>query len=369
MRSHVLLLFFILNFSWQLCFSQSEVIKIRGRVVDSEMAQPVPFASIVIRNSNFGTASDSLGNFIIAFESTRHPDAFIRISSIGFTSQQFSIDSILLLSKESVVTFRLKPDIISLEQVNISESAINGKDIIKLAIANITANAYPKPLTLEYYSNIKVSDSLRTLYTLENVFQDFNENGYHTAFYLQQRFTGTSPFPKSKCGLPANFDILQMDILTSPYRNGIFDIKNLSQFDVKYQGIIMYEGDSVYVIEYNAPKPTKQITGTGNVPRNYFYSGKLYIDISSNAIVRHSLQQGISKQPLSQEILYRKIDGFYLPYYIESSRMAEVEKRKMVKLTNVLMLRDAQLNSKRPMPSFDNCNPPKWDSKFWSNFQ
>lgn len=368
MRLSVLVLFVLLNNYCLSCFSQSNVIKIQGKIIDRESLRPVPYASIVIRDSNFGTASDSSGNFVIAFESIRHPNATIRISSIGFTSQSFSVDSMLRRTNEGIVTFPVRPEVISLELVEISEKGINGKDIIKKAIAEIANNAYAKPFTLEYYSKIKISDSLKTFYTVENVFQDFNEGGYHTDFYLQQRSEGTSPLAKSKCGLPAHFDILQMDILTSPYRNGILDAKNLPQFDVKYQGIIRYEGDSVYVIEYKAPKPNKQITATSAVPRNYFYSGKLYIDVASLAIVRHSLQQGISKQPLSQEILYRKVDGYYLPYYIESSRLVEADKKKLVKLTNMLMLRDAQLNTKRPAPSFDNCNPPKFDSKFWSSF-
>lgn len=367
MRFIYFTLFCFLSFS--ICFSQtSKTIKLQGVIKDKETQQPLPFASIVLIGSNFGTASNEEGKFILGFDREDYEKPTLRISSIGFKSQAFSVDSILKVSDSDVV-FHLQADAIFLEEVEISSKGLSGKVLIEEALNAIGSNTLSKPFTLDYYSTIEIEDSVKVIYTEENIFQDYNQGGYHTAFYLEQRKSGLSPFAKEKCGLPAYFDILQMDILASPYRNGIVDVKSLPEFEIKYQGIITYEGDSVYVISYNAPKPNKKITSLSTVPRNYFYSGKLYIDINSKAIVRHSLQQGTKGFPLSQEILYRKINGFYFPYYIQSERIVNADKKKGLKLKNVLILRDAAIETKRPAKGFDNCNPPRFNKEFWSNFQ
>lgn len=363
--------FLILFCSWFATISQAQdqhLIKILGSIQDKKTREPIPFASIVLTESNFGSASDESGQFTFIYDKAVHPASKLKISSIGYKSRLYSIDSLISKSNGSPINFLLEQDAILLDQVEISSQGLSGRMIVESAIAAIPSNTYDKPFILEYYSKVKVSDSLNNVYTEENVFQDFNQGGYHSAFYLQQRHEGISPFEKRKCGITAHFDILMIDVLGSSYRNGIVDKKVLAQFDIKYEGVIAYEGDSVYVLSYNAPKPTKQITTMSSIPKNYSYSGKLYIEIQSNAIVRHSLLQGTPKSKLSQEILYRKIDGFFFPYYIKSERLIEIEKKKGMRMSNVLMLRDATLDAKRPNPRYDNCNPPKFDKEFWSKF-
>lgn len=365
----IFVLIFLTAFSSNVFSQSSEMIRLQGIVVNSNTHEPIPFASIVLIDSNIGTAGNDAGKFTIVFGNNTYSKPTLKISSIGFISKQFSVDSLLNLSASpGEIIFALQTDATMLDAIEVSSQAINGKALIEEALEAVRTNTYPYPFTLEYYSTIKISDSVKTVYTEENVFEDFNQAGLHDAHYLHQRVSGVSPFAKSKCGLPAYFDILQMDILTSPFRTGIADINNLPQFEVSYKGLSTFEGDSMYVVEYHAPKPNRKLVGISNIPRDYSYVGKLYIDIHSHAIVRHSLRQGTKKGELIQEILYRKIDGFYFPYYIQSERMVNVDKGKNMPLTNILILRDATLESKRPASKFNNCNPPPYDKRFWDIF-
>ncbi|HEX8333760.1 MAG TPA: DUF5686 family protein [Segetibacter sp.] len=61
-------------------FSQGKVLK--GVVKDMQSDEPIPFASVVLKNSGFGTLSDSAGTFSLTF-STPLPDTLL-VTSVGY---------------------------------------------------------------------------------------------------------------------------------------------------------------------------------------------------------------------------------------------------------------------------------------------
>jgi len=85
------ILFFvlILNLVSINLFSQNKSITIIGKVVDSELGKPIPYAHIINFSNYKGTISDSLGVFKLKLDTGINK---IKISSIGYYTKTISID-------------------------------------------------------------------------------------------------------------------------------------------------------------------------------------------------------------------------------------------------------------------------------------
>jgi iron complex outermembrane recepter protein len=69
---------------------ESGQVTVKGRVVDDKN-NGLPFASIIVKGTGNGTASDSSGNFSLT--TTRKPPFTLNISSVGFAPLQFVVKS------------------------------------------------------------------------------------------------------------------------------------------------------------------------------------------------------------------------------------------------------------------------------------
>ncbi len=70
--------------------SQESVITIRGKIIDIETNEPLPFANVVFSNGSFGTVSDLNGIFTFTISSVPKDDS-VTISYVGY--QSISLDT------------------------------------------------------------------------------------------------------------------------------------------------------------------------------------------------------------------------------------------------------------------------------------
>jgi len=91
-----IILFFINGFS-----------QIKGIVLDINTKNPIPYANISIKDSNYGITSDSKGEFIINSDSLNFT---IILSSIGYEKKNFEV-------KHSEIKIFLKPKIYDLPEI------------------------------------------------------------------------------------------------------------------------------------------------------------------------------------------------------------------------------------------------------------
>src|SRR5690606_20413817 len=73
-------------------YSFSQEIKIRGTIKEADNNQPVPGASITIKNKRIGTISDKDGNFALTISSGSLPINII-ISAMGYEEKELSVDN------------------------------------------------------------------------------------------------------------------------------------------------------------------------------------------------------------------------------------------------------------------------------------
>jgi outer membrane receptor for ferrienterochelin and colicin len=109
-------LFVIIILSNQL-FAQNPIGGIYGRVFDFITKQPIPFANVVIMETNFGSATDANGYFKI--DNIPVNTYQVRASVVGYNTQT-KTDVVLLTSKPTEVNFELTPQAIELEGITVT---------------------------------------------------------------------------------------------------------------------------------------------------------------------------------------------------------------------------------------------------------
>ena len=120
----LLLVFTLANFS----FTQNLTGDIYGRVFDFTSKQPIPFANILVLETNFGAATDINGYFKI--ENIPVNTYQMRASVIGYTSQ-IKTDIVVQTAKPAEVNFELVPQAIELEGVTVTSDYFR-KDPLEL---------------------------------------------------------------------------------------------------------------------------------------------------------------------------------------------------------------------------------------------
>lgn len=322
-----------------------------GVVLDDDTKKPVPYANIVIEGSNVGTSSSETGVFFLGLNAQSLE--YLRISSIGYSTVRVRIDS--LQSIDSLLIY-LKPSIIQLDEVLVQASRVSASDFVRQAIHSLDKNTYPEDYLLEWYSTMVSTDSATDYYyALETVFDDYHIGGQASRTIRQQREKGISPIlvrnPKDTlCTLVPWFEIGLAEIQNAQY--GVFNLKNIDAFSFTYEGVLGLDDDSVYVIGYEANGHRYSVTGA---TKNSSYRGKLYITTETNAIVRHTLVHGYKEGLVKDEVLYKKIDNYYFPYYIKSTRNLDISKKFQPFHSNTYILRDVRLDNVEYKEGFSFC--------------
>ena len=155
LRSLFLSVFFILQCGSALLFAQTDFIE--GKVINSNTLEPVPFATILLKNNQLGVYANADGDFKILRNPDFQSDSII-ITCIGFIRYSVALRS---LSDEAVNTATLIPIVYSLGDVNIMASGkkLGSLAIVERAIRNIPGNYSLKPFNyISYYRDYQKKD-------------------------------------------------------------------------------------------------------------------------------------------------------------------------------------------------------------------
>jgi hypothetical protein len=109
-----LLLIFLLGSHCMAQSEETELIQFSGVVVTLDSLSPVPFATIMIKNTHYGTSSDVYGYFSFVAEKG---DTLV-FSSVGFKDSEFVVPDSLQGGRYSLIQ-SMSSDTISLRTVNI----------------------------------------------------------------------------------------------------------------------------------------------------------------------------------------------------------------------------------------------------------
>ncbi len=168
-------------------YAQENFISIKGKLIDNNSKEPIPYASVHIKDKAIGTTTNDEGIFLFHVPSDFGNDTLI-ISVIGYDNFKSKIS--LITETENVI--RLKQNITLLNEVTISASKreLTGKDIVKKAVASIPENYPMKPFTIEGFFRDLQKENNRPVALLEAAirshYKDYNP-GYEDVEIIEVR--------------------------------------------------------------------------------------------------------------------------------------------------------------------------------------
>lgn len=344
--------------------AQVDSFHIHGLIRDQQTKEPIPFASISILNSTRGTAANSIGEFDLM---TKQSDfnGYLKISSIGFISKTVLLDSARNMTS---LVVELQADIKLLNEVEINQQKINPIEIIKAAIDSVDKNYSTEPFNLEFYSVMIASNYLTNQeFKIESIllgyYKGYASNTHKRFEILKKRASGDNPLEAMEYLFWPTIEIHRADLIADPYKTGVLNKKYLDKFEYNYLGVLTYDTDTIYHIDYFAPKPTEKITGYGIVPKTY--KGTIYITTSSNAIIRHDIET----DQFSYSIIYKKMSDKYYPYFISGERRLKGI-GLFTKVYNLVRLKNIELENVKVIDyktnEFQNLSELPDDNEYWN---
>jgi hypothetical protein len=146
---------------------------IRGKVIHSRTSEPVSFAAVHLKNSQFGIYTNAEGDFRIFNDPKFQSDSLI-VTCIGFHKLSLAFGT---LKTTGLNNLRLIPNIYGLNEVKViaRKKRLNSEAIVARAIRNIKKNYPVTPFSYVSYYRDYQKDSINYLNLNEAIIQTLDE--------------------------------------------------------------------------------------------------------------------------------------------------------------------------------------------------
>ncbi len=147
---------------------------VRGKVIDSQTSEPVPFATIHLKNSQVGVYTNAEGDFRILNNPGFQSDSLI-VTCIGFNRLSVAFSKLKISELNSL---KLVPNIYSLNEVRINarkNRRLSPAIIIARALRNIKKNNPSIPFSYVSYYRDYQKDSINYLNLNEAIIQTLDK--------------------------------------------------------------------------------------------------------------------------------------------------------------------------------------------------
>lgn len=335
--------------------AQSSTEQLEIHVVDSKSRKGIAFANVSIPGTTKGTAASENGIFFISPTIEVQKNGLL-ISSVGYQSKSFKLQDFTPI--DGKVTLTLEEQIIELSEIEINEQLPNPLEIINDAIKNVPKNYHQKPFNMEIYSKVTMSAPNQTPYTLETILLTYRkgyvQGGVNYSKITEKRESGNNPAiamedtknKKKYFSYYPGFDVALLDQVAggNSYHYSVFNHATQKKMSLEYSGFLVYEQDTVCVINYVLP----DYNSTGSNPG---LKGTLYISINTQAVVKHIMTVGSGRY----EIIYRRLNGKFFPYFMKSEFTMDTKSGPQ-NVRNEIIVRNVNLENVTPVENI----PKNW---------
>ena len=282
------------------------IITFRGKIIDREEKDVLPYTSISVVGKNIGTLSNIDGEFELKIPGTMLNDTIV-ISCLGYKQYHIPVTQIT----DAAATIFLRPTSFPIKEIKVT--VINPQDILGRILSKISLNypRNPEIMTAFYREVLKQdNDYIDVAEAILEIRKSSYENTYaeDKVKYLKGR--------KSLNVKP--FKFVDFKIQGGPYYITKLDVvKTLDSFlDPEFREFYKYSLD--HIVELNN-RDTYVIRFKQKEKVDYpCYQGKLYVDMSSFALVHAEFELSRSGLKFAHESLIRKKpkDFFVRPVHV-----------------------------------------------------
>jgi hypothetical protein len=270
------------------------IITFKGKVIDSDEKDALPYSSISILRKNIGTVSNNDGEFVLKIPESMKQDTII-VSCIGYRQHSQPISEIT----DNNYTISLRPTSVQLKEINVT--VINSLDIISKILSKIPLN-YSRDVEVmtSFYREVlkqdnKYIDIAEALMEIRKASYDNSFAQDKVKFIRGRKSSNVKPFQFVDFKIQGGpYYITKLDVIKT--LDSFLDPEFRDFYKFTTEGIMEIDNRNTYVIYF---KPKEKV----DYP---CYQGKLYVDMSSFALVRAEFSLSRSGLKFAHESLIKK---------------------------------------------------------------
>ncbi len=233
--------------------AQAQQITIRGKVVDRETKEPLPYASIGIIGKPIGLISNVQGEFDFHVPGDMRND-ILMISMLGYKTYEAPVWSLI---SENPVTIEMPAGSIMLQEVVITDSLKAG-EILRLALTKIESNYPMEPFQLDgFYRDVKKLGGTY-ISLLEAAVKIYDEDYYapRNKFKLRERVAllevrRSLGYSSKFTAFFDNDNLLEDLLLNNNVRYRQFPEEDIFFKNLELEDDTHFNGREVYVVTYS----------------------------------------------------------------------------------------------------------------------
>ncbi|HVU56952.1 MAG TPA: serine hydrolase [Puia sp.] len=249
-------------------------IVVKGVVINYSTGEPVSYATITLAGRSISTVTNEEGRFIFKFHGNDKKDS-LRVACVGYIPVTIPIH----LSDTGLRSIRLKLSYILLKDVTVK--AVNALELIRKAIARIPDNYSTAPYVYHTFYRLTGRKQKSVVHVSEAVLQVYN-NDYSRAKKQFKVIRAREDKDLPAFGGMEGVDVgakpeglMDDDIVGSAGETGLLSKEGLNDHVFTYKGIVDYNGQDAYVIQYDIKDGVKKALNKGTV----------YLDVNSLAFL------------------------------------------------------------------------------------
>lgn len=271
-----------------------KIILFKGKVIDREEKDVLPYTSISVNKSTIGTISNIDGDFELKIPEIMRQDTIV-VSCLGYRQHLQPINEIVDFN----YTIYLQPTSVQLKEIKVT--VINPQEIISKILSKISLNYSRDPeIMTSFYREILKQDN--TYIDIAEALMEIRKAPYENTFAQDK-----VKFIRGRKSMTVKpFQFVDFKIQGGPYYITKLDVvKTIDSFlDPEFRDFYKYSLDEIievdnrdtYVIRF---KPKEKV----DYP---CYQGKLFVDMSTFALVQAEFSLSRSGLKFAHESLIKK---------------------------------------------------------------
>lgn len=290
---------------------------INGIITDKNKSIPIPFANILVKDTQTGTVSNQDGRFELSIAELEEEFTLI-VSVIGYQTTEVKYSK---LKNEDHLTIQLEQSSVELEEVVVKY--VSAESILKHFHQNYSTNYFQKSALTKafYHSTLSENGAYKHLLEATVNIRTFNKKK-HRAFEVEMtQRRKSNDYRIERWGEKNNY--LYDAIASNPMLelSDFLDLKNLPYYDLERLSNTTYNDETIYVLQFTPSKSAKKPLYEAKAYFNSEDFGLIKAEYSfrndGQKIKDQSLKEKTYHIPfISGSIQYQKIGEYYTQKYL-----------------------------------------------------
>ena len=361
---------------------------ITGRIIDDETSDPLPFATIALKNRGKGTVSNNNGNFGLKITPDLNKDT-LSVSYLGYQGREIPVSKAF----GNNFTISLKREFISIPEIIIRNQ--NPADIILKALKAVSRNYGDTPAAMTgFYREGVMKKSELQIYS-EAILQIYKSAYVGTLYgdqikvYKSRKIENTDRTDTLTVRLKAGLSsCLELDGVKN-----VFDFmsrESMNDYTYRMTDIVTYDDEAAYAIEFEQRDNVDLPLFKGTVYINTSDFGIMDAQFEINPKMIHKLKNqyistvthGFDTWPVSVKysVSYRKVKNRYFLNHVRGDlAFTSVKKRRLfhtqfkvffeLAITEINLKNVARFDREElaPIHSIFSKTITSYDPQFWGN--